>query len=163
MNRRPARGGAARDGTTRRSAARGDAARGADPFAGVVRVLVDGSNLAYALAREAPARGPAAGPRPNVAVIAAVRATFPPGVRVEVVFDGTGDVGTGRAGRLSRAASNLFVEHSGRVAADRGPHPEDGGIPGDLPLPLAWAAVWRTPFENGIVDAPLVRDNQRMP
>lgn len=88
---------------------------GSDPFAGVERVLVDGSNLAYALGRDSAS----AAPRPNVAVIAAVRASFPPGVRVEVVFDGTGAIGTGRAGRLSRAASNLFVEHSGRLSADR--------------------------------------------
>jgi hypothetical protein len=114
--------------------------RGSDPLAGVERVLVDGSNLAYALGREpsgreAPLRGTSGrgtsgrgtsgrtsagpGPRPNVAVIAAVRAAFPPGVRVEVVFDGVGDVGVGRPGRFARAASNLYVEHAGRQAADR--------------------------------------------
>ena len=101
------------------------AARGGDPMAGVERVLVDGSNLAYALARGATERGAAergaatAGPRPNVAVIAAVRAAFPPGVRVEVVFDGAGEVGIGRPGRFARAASNLYVEHAGRESADR--------------------------------------------
>lgn len=99
--------------------------RGADPFAGVERVLVDGSNLAYALARDRGERHGgeqlAAGlqPRPNVAVIAAVRAVFPAGVRVEVVFDGGGDLGAGRAGRFARAASNLYVEHAGRQSADR--------------------------------------------
>ena len=95
---------------------------------------MDGSNLAYALARgtaerdREPAgrdRGPAgrdrsaSQPRPNVAVIAAVRAAFPPAVRVEVVFDGAGEVGIGRPGRFSRAASNLYVEHAGRQSADR--------------------------------------------
>jgi hypothetical protein len=94
----------------------GPGSRG-DPLAGVERVLVDGSNLAYALARAASAGVP----RPNVAVIAAVRAAFPPGVRVEVVFDGTGDGGAGlaRPGTLARAAANLYVEHSGRRSADR--------------------------------------------
>jgi hypothetical protein len=82
-------------------------------------VLVDGSNLAYALARETRPGSPASGPRPNLVVIATVRAAFPPGVRVEVVFDGAGDVGVGRAGRFARAASNLYVEHSGRQSADR--------------------------------------------
>lgn len=97
--------------------------RGGDPMAGVERVLVDGSNLAYALARASDggagrATG-AAGPRPNVAVIAAVRAAFPPDVRLEVVFDGTGEVGIGRPGRFARAASNLYLEHAGRESADR--------------------------------------------
>lgn len=93
---------------------------------------MDGSNLAYALARGTAGRdrgtagrGPAGGersasqPRPNIAVIAAVRAAFPPAVRVEVVFDGAGEVGIGRPGRFSRAASNLYVEHAGRQSADR--------------------------------------------
>jgi hypothetical protein len=100
--------------------------RGSDPLAGVERVLVDGSNLAYALARGSGPRasegGPRASdavPRPNVAVIAAVRAAFPPGVRVEVVFDGRGEVGLGRPGRFARAAENLYVEHAGRQSADR--------------------------------------------
>ena len=87
---------------------------GADPLAGVERVLVDGSNLAFALAR-----GSGGGPRPSAAVIASVRAAFPASVRVELVFDGTGEVGLGRAGTFARAASNLYVEHSGRRSADR--------------------------------------------
>lgn len=80
-------------------------ARTADPLAGVERVIVDGSNLAHALA----ARGRA--PQPAAGVIAGLRAAFPAGVRVEVVFDGPGTP--------ARAASNLFVSHAGRVPADR--------------------------------------------
>ncbi|HYL40256.1 MAG TPA: hypothetical protein VET90_03010 [Candidatus Binatus sp.] len=105
---------------------RREVARGADPLAGVERVIVDGSNLAHALGRDGDARLQAggrhrvpAGPRPNVAVIAAVRAAFPADVRVEVVFDGMGSVGVGRPGRYTRAASNLWVEHAGRESADR--------------------------------------------
>ena len=97
-----------------------------DPLAGVERVLVDGSNLAHALARSRGAGTPASardaaggatpasagtGPTPLAGVIASIRAAFPPGVRVEVVFDGPG--------RPARAASNLFVEHAGRRSADR--------------------------------------------
>ena len=86
-------------------------------MAGVERVIVDGSNLAFALARDA---GRGGGPRPQVAVIAAVRAAFPAGVRVEVIFDGAADsVGIGRSGTMARAASNLYVEHAGRLSADR--------------------------------------------
>ncbi|HEY2917331.1 MAG TPA: hypothetical protein VGI98_08995 [Candidatus Limnocylindrales bacterium] len=44
-------------------------------------------------------------------VVAGLRATFPSTVRVEVVFDGPG--------APARAATNLFVAHAGKVAADR--------------------------------------------
>ncbi len=94
--------------------------RHGDPLAGVERVLVDGSNLAFALSRGASGRAASsATPRPDVAVIATVRAAFPPGVRVEVVFDGAGEARLGRAGTFARAASNLYVEHAGRRSADR--------------------------------------------
>jgi YacP-like NYN domain len=77
-----------------------------DPLAGVERVLVDGSNLAHALNRSR-----AAGPPPIAGVVAALRATFPATVRVEVVFDGPG--------APARAASNVFVAHAGKRSADR--------------------------------------------
>jgi YacP-like NYN domain len=92
--------GAARAGATPVAAR-----AGADPLAGVERVVVDGSNLAHALA------GRGRVPQPMAGVIAALRATFPADVRVEVVFDGPG--------RPSRAASNLFVAHAGKQPADR--------------------------------------------
>ena len=85
---------------------------------GVERVLVDGSNLAHALGRTQ------AAPRPAAGIIGAMRAAFPSGVRVEVVFDGIGQAaigrgGIGRAGSPARAAENLFVQHAGRRTADR--------------------------------------------
>ena len=94
----------------------GPASRAAtDPLAGVERVLVDGSNLAHALAgRDAAGRsrlGSAATPPPMAGVIAALRSTFPATVRVEVIFDGPG--------APARAATNLFVTHAGRIVADR--------------------------------------------
>jgi hypothetical protein len=100
--------------------------RGPDPLGGVERVIVDGSNLAYALGRDPDSGGSAAGdpratatPRPAAGVIASVRAAFPASVRVEVVFDGTGEASIARRGAFVRAASNLFVEHAGRQSADR--------------------------------------------
>jgi hypothetical protein len=97
-----------------------------DPFAGVERVIVDGSNLAYALGRDPDRGGSAAGdpratgtPRPAAGVIASVRAAFSASVRVEVVFDGTGEASIARRGAFARAASNLYVEHAGRQSADR--------------------------------------------
>ena len=84
---------------------------------GVERVLIDGSNLAYALGRGP--GGDAGAPRPAAGVLASVRAAFPSTVRVELVFDGAGNVGIARAGTSARAAENLFVEHSGRRSADR--------------------------------------------
>jgi hypothetical protein len=116
-----------------------------DPLRGVERVLVDGSNLAYALGRgtargrsTAPG-GPAGGPGgpgsgpggapggpgggpaplPKAGILASIRAAFPVTVRVELVFDGNDDVGIARAGTLARAAQNLFVEHTGRRSGDR--------------------------------------------
>jgi predicted RNA-binding protein with PIN domain len=85
---------------------------------GVERVLVDGSNLAHALGRTQ------ATPRPAAGIIGAMRAAFPSGVRVEVVFDGIGQAaigrgGIGRAGTPARAAENLFVQHAGQRTADR--------------------------------------------
>jgi hypothetical protein len=93
---------------------------GGDPLAGVERVLIDGSNLAYALARGDRGRGGRGGqPHPNAGVIASVRVAFPAQVRVELFFDGSGEASLGRAGTLARAATNLFVEHAGRRSADR--------------------------------------------
>ena len=111
MAARPARPAQSRAPGSR---APGSRAPSADPLAGVERVLVDGSNLAHALAGRGSATAmPAAG------VLASVRAAIPMTVRVDLVFDGTGDVGIARAGTFARAAQNLFVEHSGRRSADR--------------------------------------------
>ena len=78
-----------------------------DPLAGATHLLVDGTNLLYALAR----RG---GPLPAAAVIGRLRALVPPGVAVTVVLDGSPAPG----GRERRLASGIEVRYSGRRTAD---------------------------------------------
>jgi hypothetical protein len=87
-----------------------------DPFAGVERVFIDGSNLLHALARgSGSGSGAGAGvPAPAGAVIGRLRAAFPPSVIVDLVFDGPA-VG-GIKGRL---ATGLRVAYSGRFTADQ--------------------------------------------
>lgn len=69
-------------------------------------LVVDGSNLAHALARRPalPARA---------AVLGRVRAAVPPGVAIELVFDGPAEPGA-----TVRAASGLTVRYGGRRSAD---------------------------------------------
>lgn len=88
----------------------GPAGTTGDPFAGVERAYIDGSNLLHALARGSRASEPA----PAGAVIGRLRAAFPPSVIVDLVFDGppTGGI----TGRL---ATGLRVSYSGRISADR--------------------------------------------
>lgn len=81
-----------------------------DPFAGVERVFIDGSNLLHALARGARGSEPA----PAGAIIGRLRAAFPPSVIVDLVFDGPPSGGV--TGRL---ATGLRVSYSGRISADR--------------------------------------------
>lgn len=92
---------------------RGAPALTGDPLAGVERVFIDGSNLVHALARgRALARGSA--PEPPSAIVARLRAAFPPAVIVDLVFDGP--AAGGIAGRL---ATGLRVAYSGRRSADQ--------------------------------------------
>ncbi|MBI2777298.1 MAG: NYN domain-containing protein [Chloroflexi bacterium] len=84
-----------------------------DPFAGVERVMIDGSNLLHALARGSGPRGGPAAPAPASAVIGRLRAAFPKQVSLELVFDGP------RAGGITgRLAEGLRVSYSGRATAD---------------------------------------------
>ena len=83
-----------------------------DPLAGVERVFIDGSNLLHALARGT--RDPAGGPGPAGAVIGRLRAAFPAGVLVDLVFDGPPS-----GGITGRLATGLRVAYSGRLSADR--------------------------------------------
>lgn len=83
-----------------------------DPFAGVERVYIDGSNLLHALARES--RGPGHEPAPAGAVIGRLRAAFPPSVAVDLVFDGPPS-----GGIRGRLATGLRVSYSGRISADQ--------------------------------------------
>ena len=95
----------------------------ADPLAGVERVFIDGSNLLYALARGSGSRrqggvprGPDDGPgglAPAGAIIGRLRASFPPSVSVELVFDGPA-----HGGIKGRLATGLRVSYSGRASAD---------------------------------------------
>jgi hypothetical protein len=79
----------------------------ADPLAGATRLLIDGTNLLYALAR----RG---GPLPTVAVTGRLRALVPPGVAVTLVLDGSPAPG----GISRRLTSGIEVRYSGRRSAD---------------------------------------------
>ena len=81
----------------------------ADPLAGVERVFIDGSNLLHALARGRPGgeTGPAG------AVIGRIRAAFPDGVILDLVFDGPA-----WGGIKGRLATGLRVAYSGRMSAD---------------------------------------------
>jgi hypothetical protein len=82
---------------------------GRDPLAGTERLLVDGSNLLYALGR-----GRGGGPAPAATLIGRLRAVIPPSVRIEIVFDGPPEPGL----RGTRIAAGLTVRHSGRFTAD---------------------------------------------
>jgi hypothetical protein len=95
-----------------------------DPLAGVELVLIDGNNLVGALTRVGP--GPRSSDRgggpdrggperalPPSAVIGRIRGAIPPGVRVELVFDGPP-----RGGVVGRLATGFNVHYSGRTSAD---------------------------------------------
>jgi hypothetical protein len=85
------------------------AAPARDPLAGTDRLLVDGTNLRYALERQA-----ARGATPPSALIGRLRAMVPGTIRIEVVFDGGPEPGM----RGERIASGVVVRHSGRRSAD---------------------------------------------
>ena len=78
-----------------------------DPLQGIDRLLIDGTNLLHALRRGAE-------PAPAATLIGRLRALIPPAVRIELVFDGPPDPGSGNV----RVASGVTVRYSGRVSAD---------------------------------------------
>lgn len=78
-----------------------------DPLTGITRLLVDGTNLLYALGR-------ADGPLPPAAVIGRLRGLVPAGVEATVVLDGT--PAPGAIDR--RLTSGIEVRYSGRRPAD---------------------------------------------
>lgn len=80
-----------------------------DPLAGIERLLVDGNNLLGALRR-----GPAAVAIPGVALVGRLRAAIPAEVRIELIFDGPPDPGSGGV----RVATGVTVRYAGRVTAD---------------------------------------------
>jgi hypothetical protein len=79
----------------------------ADPLVGATRLLIDGSNLLHALARQG-------GPLPAVAVTGRLRSLVPPGVAVTLVLDGSPAPG----GMARRLTSGIEVRYSGRRTAD---------------------------------------------
>jgi hypothetical protein len=78
-----------------------------NPLDDVDRLLVDGNNLLHALRR-----GP--GAAPPAALVGRIRAAIPPGVSIELVFDGAPEPGM----RGARLASGVTVRHGGRWSAD---------------------------------------------
>ena len=78
-----------------------------DPLQGVTRLLVDGTNLLYALSR-GPQRQPAA------ALIGKIRGAIPLETQITLVFDGPPERGV----RNERIAQGLTVQYSGRYSAD---------------------------------------------
>ena len=78
-----------------------------DPLAGMTRLLVDGTDLLYALSR-------ADGPLPPAAVVSRLRALVPAGIVATVVLDGT--PAPGAINR--RVTSGIEVRYSGKRPAD---------------------------------------------
>ena len=74
---------------------------------GTTRLVVDGTNVLYALTRSPP-------PLPAAALIGRLRAIVPPGVAVVLVLDGSPEHGM----VSRRVASGVEVRYSGRFTAD---------------------------------------------
>ena len=78
-----------------------------NPLEGVTRLLVDGSNLLYAMSR-----GPDR--QPPAALIGRLRGAIPATTSIVIVFDGAPE----RSIRGERIAAGLTVQYSGRYSAD---------------------------------------------
>jgi hypothetical protein len=78
-----------------------------DPLAATDRLLIDGTNLLYAMSNTPEAM-------PRAALIGKLRAFVPPAIGIELILDGVPDRGM----RGERVASGLIVRHSGRRSAD---------------------------------------------
>lgn len=78
-----------------------------DPLANTTRLVVDGTNLLYALSR-----GPER--QPPAALIGRLRAIIPAAIEIELVFDGPPERGL----RGERIASGVRVRYSGARSAD---------------------------------------------
>ena len=83
------------------------AARPTDPLADTEWLMVDGTNLLFAMSR-------APGAAPGSALIGRLRGAVPPSVAIDVVFDGPAERGL----RGERIASGLRVRYSGPRTAD---------------------------------------------
>ena len=80
-----------------------------DPLAATDRLLIDGSNLLYALTR-----GKGGGAAPPATVIGRLRGVVPRPVAIDLVFDGPSERGL----RGERIASGLTVRYSGARTGD---------------------------------------------
>ena len=80
-----------------------------DPLAATDRLLIDGSNLLYALTR-----GKGGGAAPPATVIGRLRGVVPASVAIDLVFDGPSERGL----RGERIASGLTVRYSGARTGD---------------------------------------------
>jgi hypothetical protein len=78
-----------------------------DPLVGINRLLVDGTNLLYAMSR-------GTGPAPAPTLIGRLRAAIPPAIAIELLFDGPPEPSM----RGTRIAAGVTVRHSGRLSAD---------------------------------------------
>jgi hypothetical protein len=78
-----------------------------DPLEHTTRLVVDGTNLLYALSRGAERQPPAA-------LIGRLRAIIPAAIAIELVFDGPAEPGL----RGERIASGVRVRYSGARSAD---------------------------------------------
>jgi hypothetical protein len=87
-----------------------------DPLAGIVRVVVDATNLLHARARMRGWGGAGGGdgaPLPPTAFVAGLRAAIPAAIPIDLVFDGP------PAGVSGRLASAMHVRYSGHRSADQ--------------------------------------------
>jgi predicted RNA-binding protein with PIN domain len=80
-----------------------------NPLEGVTQLLVDGTNLLHALARDKQR-----GRQPPAALIGRLRGIIPPETKIVLVFDGPPEPGV----RGERIASGVTVRYSGRYSAD---------------------------------------------
>ncbi|HEU5205672.1 MAG TPA: NYN domain-containing protein [Candidatus Limnocylindrales bacterium] len=78
-----------------------------DPLANTSRLIVDGTNLLYAMSH-----GPER--QPPAALIGRLRAIIPAGIAIDLVFDGPAEPGL----RGERIASGVRVRYSGARSAD---------------------------------------------
>ena len=87
------------------------APRGEIGGAPTTRILIDGRNVQYALAREGGGRsGPPGSPLPTFALVARLRAAFSPPTEVELILDG--HPGGGPSGRLSPGFAVSYSRHA---------------------------------------------------
>jgi hypothetical protein len=92
--------------------------RSTDPLAGIDRLVVDGTNLLFALRRKAgtggAGKGAAGTPLPAAALVGRLRGAIQADIAIELVLDGPPDRGL----RGVRIASGLTVRYAAPLSAD---------------------------------------------